>query len=165
MLYRAIVSALLFLPVANLWAQTTPTKQAEKQGFTFCKPAFERVTNAVIRGEEHIGRTIAHGKEPNKRAATSQIAVLGDISPVAAIVSMSRSAADDCDAEFTTVYATERSCEEERSTKLSEWKSLGANKAFTFLENPDGDTTRILMQNGKGCVIVTNRVAYGVRND
>lgn len=95
MLRKIIATISMFVAAPPLLAQTTPTKQAERQGVTYCKPAFERITNAVIQGEEHMSRTITHGKEPKSRAAVSQIAILDDISPVVAIVGMSRSAADN----------------------------------------------------------------------
>jgi len=153
-----IITSCMFLS-SMAFAETVPTSQAKKNGFSTCSETVEGLSSFVLSGN-HSSLATWNKNDADERLFNSIASVKYSDGHSAAVINVANTKSGKCDGSYTTVFYIDKSCSAARETAFKEWKYSGELAGLVVLENQSGLVSKMLMPGGSGCVAITTEVAY-----
>ena len=144
----------------TVFAETVPTKQAKKNGFTTCAPLVEQLSDFLVKKNNHGSVATWNSKSSDKRQFNTIVPIQYSDGNSVSTISVSQSKNGQCDGNYTSIFYLDSSCSVERETTFKEWKYKAELAGLIVLTNPSGGVDKVLLPAGSGCVSISRETVY-----
>ena len=132
---------------------------ARKNGVRKFQKTLEDVAQFLTKDSTYSALSVWNKENADAHIFNSQISFKYSDGNSVAIVNVAPTGSGKCDATYTSVFPTEKSCSVTRETDFKDWNFNVESAGLVVLKNNSGLNT-ILLPMGTGCVAIKTEVLY-----